>query len=392
MVRALGQPSAEQPTGDGGRATERRTAQAFVADIAHATVRSVDPARATDDTPEWPREGLERVSRCPTCDSPARHLLYSNLVDRSYSCAPGHWNLFRCDGCSCAYLDPRPDQQTVHLAYASYYDGSDARLPGEPTGAWRRLRRALRNGYLNSRYGYDVRPSSKLGPVSARLSQRHREIADEHVRHLRKPGHEARLLDVGCGEGEFLAEMQSLGWSVEGIEPSGEAVTIARKRKVPVVQGTLADVHLTDASFDAVTFRLVFEHLREPKAALQTCRRALKPGGVLWIATPNLASEGHRLFGEHWIHLQPPRHPVIQTPDSALQLLEGSGFELVALLPSRQAAWSFRMSAALARNLAPFANAPALSAALAFRARVADARALRRPEAAEVVILVARAS
>jgi hypothetical protein len=135
----------------------------------------------------------------------------------------------------------------------------------------------------------------------------------------------------------------------------------------------------------------VFEHLHEPKAALQTCRRALKPGGVLWIATPNLASEGHRLFGEHWIHLQPPRHPVIQTPDSALQLLEGSGFELVALLPSRQAVWSFRMSAALARNLAPFANPPALSAPLAFRARLADARALRRPEAAEVVILVARA-
>jgi SAM-dependent methyltransferase len=369
----------------------RRPRPRPVADVAQATVRTVDTALAPADASEWPREGLERVSRCPTCDSAARHLLYSNLVDRSYSCAPGHWNLFRCDGCSCAYLDPRPDPQTVHLAYASYYDGSDARLPGEPTGAWRRLRRALRNGYLNSRYGYDVTPSSRLGPVSARLSSRHREIADEHVRHLRKPEREARLLDVGCGEGEFLAEMQSLGWSVEGIEPSGEAVAIARKRNVPAVQGTLADVHLTDASFDAVTFRLVFEHLREPKAALQTCRRALKPGGVLWIATPNLASEGHRLFGEHWIHLQPPRHPVIQTPDSASQLLEGSGFELVALLPSRQAAWSFRMSAALARNLAPFANPPALSAALAFRARLADARALRRPEAAEVVILVARA-
>jgi SAM-dependent methyltransferase len=350
----------------------------------------VDPALAPADAPDWPREGLERVSRCPTCDSPARHLLYSNLVDRSYSCAPGHWNLFRCDGCSCAYLDPRPDQQTVHLAYASYYDGSDARLPGEPTGALRRLRRALRNGYLNSRYGYDVKPASRLGPLVALLSPRHRETADEHVRHLRKPGRQARLLDIGCGEGEFLADMQALGWSVEGIEPTDEAVAIARKRSVPVVQGTLADVDLADASFDAVTFRLVFEHLREPFAALQACRRALKPGGVLWIATPNLASEGHRLFGEYWIHLQPPRHPVVHTPDSAMHLLARSGFELAALLPSRQATWSFRMSAALAQSLPPFANPPPLPARLALRARLANLRALRQPEMAEIVILVAR--
>jgi SAM-dependent methyltransferase len=358
---------------------------------AQATVRSVDPTLAPPEAPEWPREGLERVSRCPTCDSAVRHLLYSNLVDRSYSCAPGAWTLFRCEGCSCAYLDPRPDEQTAHLAYASYYDGAGGSIPDEPTGMWRRVRRELRNGYLNHRYGYDVRSASPLGPLAARLSPRHRETADEHVRHLHKPAGEARLLDVGSGEGEFLASMQALGWSVEGIEPSDEAVSIARKRNLPVVQGTLADVDLADASFDAITFRLVFEHLREPFAALQTCRRALRPGGILWIATPNLASEGHRLFGEHWIHLEPPRHPVVHTPDSATHLLARSGFELTALRPSRQAAWSFRMSAALAQNLPPFANPPPSPARLALRARLADLRALRRPDLAEIIVLVARA-
>jgi SAM-dependent methyltransferase len=373
------------------RGAAGRPTDVSVAALAQATVRSVDPALAPADAPEWPREGLERVSRCPTCDSPARHLLYSNLVDRSYSCAPGRWKLFRCEGCSCAYLDPRPDEQTAHLAYASYYNGADESLPDEPTGIWRRLRRGLRNGYLNSRYGYDVRPASALGPLAARLSPRHRETADEYVRHLHKPEGNARLLDVGCGEGEFLAGMQALGWSVDGIEPSGEAVSIARKRNLPVVHGALADVDLADRSFDAITFRLVFEHLREPRVALEACRRALKPEGVLWIATPNLASEGHRLFGEHWIHVEPPRHPVVHTPDSAMHLLARSGFELTALLPSRQAVWSFRMSAALAQNLPPFANPPPLPARLALRARLADLRALRLPDTAEILILVARA-
>jgi SAM-dependent methyltransferase len=352
----------------------------------------VDTTHAPVLAAEWPRHGLEHVDRCPACRSRARRLLHANLADRSYLCAPGRWNLFRCEGCACAYLDPRPDERTAHLAYGNYYEGAEMGLPTEPAGGWRRLRRALRNGYLNSRYGYRLAPASRLGPLIAQLFPRDRENADEHVRHLRRPNANARLLDVGCGEGEFLSEMQALGWSVEGIEPNSDAVAIARRRGVPVRHGTLGETPVAPASFDAVTFRLAFEHLREPDGALRACRRALRPGGVLWIATPNLASEGHRLFGQHWIHLQAPRHPVLYSPASVMQLLIESGFEIVDLRPSRQARWSFRMSAAMADDLPPFAQAPPLRGALALRARLADLRALRRPEAAEIMILIARAA
>ena len=100
--------------------------------------------------------------------------------------------------------------------------------------------------------------------------------------------------------------------------------------------------------------RVILEHLRDPAAALQACRRALKTRGILWIATPNLDSEGHRIFREHWIHLQPPRHAVIYTPGSLSRLLADSSFEVVALRASRQARWSFRMSSALAQDTPPF--------------------------------------
>jgi 2-polyprenyl-3-methyl-5-hydroxy-6-metoxy-1,4-benzoquinol methylase len=342
-------------------------------------------------TAEWPREGLERVEHCPACGSRARRLLYADLADRSYLCAPGRWSLYRCESCSSAYLDPRPDERTAHIAYGNYYAGGEARPLAQPAAGWRRLRRSLRNGYLNSRYGYRLAPTSALGRLVVPLFPRHRENADEHVRHLPRSDTKARLLDIGCGEGEFLAEMQALGWSVEGIEPASDAVTVARARGVPVLHGTLAETSLDPAAFDAITYRLVFEHLREPAAALRTCRHALRPRGILWIATPNLDSEGHRLFGEHWIHLQPPRHPVLYTPTSAMQLLVDSGFEIIDLRPSRQATWSFRMSAAMAQGLPPFAHPPPLGRALGLRARVADLRALRQPEVAEVMILIARA-
>jgi SAM-dependent methyltransferase len=261
-----------------------------------------------------------------------------------------------------------------------------------PASGWQRARRALRNGYLNSQYGYGITPAWRLGRVVAPLLPGYRAKADEHIRHLTLPPGRPRVLDVGCGDGDFLADMNAFGWAVEGVEPNSEAVNLARARGVPVRQGTVAEMSLDPASLDAITFRLVLEHLRDPAAALQACRRALKPRGLLWIATPNLDSEGHAIFREHWIHLEPPRHAVIYTPWSLTRLLADSSLEVVALRASRQTRWSFRMSAALAQGGFPFAQAPPLRGALAVRARLAERRAQRQPETADVMIVIAQAA
>jgi 2-polyprenyl-3-methyl-5-hydroxy-6-metoxy-1,4-benzoquinol methylase len=341
--------------------------------------------------PEWPQEGLERVERCPACDDSSRRLLYADLTDRTYLVAPGHWRLFRCERCSSAYLDPRPSEQSVHLAYGGYYRGAEVRAARDVRG-WRRLRRSLRNGYLNSRYGYHFAPSSRLGPLLVPLLRHYREQADELVRHLpARVGHR-RLLDVGSGEGEFLAEMQALGWEVEGIEPSAEGVAIASSRGVSVAQSTFAEASLEAEQFDAITIRLVFEALPDPFAVLAKSHRALKPDGILWIASPSLESEAHRIFGRDWFFLDPPRNAVLYTASSLTRLLRRVGFEVDAVRPSRQAQRSFRLSAAVAAGLPPFRQPPHLSRRMQLRARLADLKALRRPELADVVVLVARKS
>jgi SAM-dependent methyltransferase len=354
--------------------------------------------RATSSAPslgEWPVDGLERVDRCPACGHAECSLLYGGLTDRSYLHAPGRWDLYRCAGCGCAFLDPRPTRQTVALAYGNYYEGTaDARAAGPSAAAgqhaWRSLRRAIRNGYLNARFGYGLSPASRLGRVLVPLLPRHREKADEHVRHLSlRPG-PRRLLDVGCGEGEFLAEMASLGWDAEGIDPTADAVEAARARGVRVTQGDLTDVALEDGAFDAITFRLAFEHIPDPVGALRACHRALNADGVVWIAAPNLESDASRAFGDAWIFLEPPRHAVLYTPAALDRLLRWYGFEPVLLRPSRQAAWSFRLSGAIARGEPPFRRPRPLSARERARARLADMRALLRPERADVVVVVAQ--
>jgi 2-polyprenyl-3-methyl-5-hydroxy-6-metoxy-1,4-benzoquinol methylase len=339
---------------------------------------------------DWPQDGLEDVERCPVCGSRSRTLLHDNRTDRSYLSAPGSWRLLRCSGCSSAYLDPRPTEDTVHLAYATYYTGATSKAPANARTGWRSFRRAIRNGYVNSRYGYRLTPASRLGRFVAPLLPRYREEADELVRHLPLPTGQPRLLDVGCGEGDFLAEMQRWGWQAEGLDPSRDAVELARARGIHVTHGTLSEAHLPAGAYDAVTLRLVLEHLHDPVAGVVACREALKPGGVLWIASPSLESEAYRTFGRDWIFLETPRHAVLFAPKSLVNMVAALGFVVTALRPSRQALWSFRMSDSIARGKPPFRQLHRLPVRLALRARLADLKALRRTELADVVVLVAR--
>jgi SAM-dependent methyltransferase len=343
---------------------------------------------------DWPADGREYVDRCPACASAERSLLYGGVTDRSYLCAPGRWDIYRCAGCGCAFLDPRPTRETVALAYDNYYDHVvDAPGVCRPAVArdhgWRMLRRAIRNGYLNARFGYGLTPASRLGPLVVPLLPRHREQADEYVRHMSLRSGRLRLLDVGCGEGEFVAAMASFGCDAEGIDPTPDAVAAARRRGARVTQGDLTKVALEEGTFDAITFRLVFEHIPDPVGALAACHRALKAGGLVWIATPNLDSDASRTFGDAWVFAQPPRHPVLYTPGALQRLLRRCGFEPLLLRPSRQAGRLFRLSAAIARGEPPYRRPRPLPPGAWARARLADMRALLQPERADLVVIVA---
>jgi 2-polyprenyl-3-methyl-5-hydroxy-6-metoxy-1,4-benzoquinol methylase len=339
----------------------------------------------------WPLHELVRVPACPACSSPQRHLLHGGVTDRSYRCAPGSWDVFMCETCSSAYLDPRPTTATAPLAYVSYWDSRPSSSP--PSSLVRRMRVALRNGYLNSRYGYSLRPSSALGPFLMPVLPHRRRMADELVRQLHHVPGGGRLLDVGAGDGSFVAMMRRSGWQAEGVEPSRDGVRIAAASGVELHPGVFPDdLQLAPASLDAMTFRLVLEHLPDPVTALTAARQALRPGGTLWIATPSIEARAHQRFGRDWILLEAPRHRVIFAPAALTHLLRRLGFEAVTVRSSPLAQWSFRLSAAIARDLPPFQNPPPLTRRLTLHARAADLEAHIRPARADIVVLTARAA
>ena len=290
-------------------------------------------AHEATDKPEledWPAEGLESVAACPVCASQHRRVLYTGLRDRIFFCAPGEWTLHECTGCGSAYLDPRPTPETIHLAYQTYYTHQETkRLPMQKLHGLSRVQRLMANGYRNWRFGTAFEPASVLGVLVAFLLPGKRAMLDREFRHLPPAPHGGRLLDVGFGDGGFLENARAAGWDVVGVDPDPAVVANARQRGLNVYQGSLETLDGQDGRFDVITMSHVIEHVHDPRATLQQAYRLLKPGGMLWLETPNIASLGNARFGRHWRGLEPPRHLVIFNWKSLAAMLDMVGFEAV---------------------------------------------------------------
>lgn len=276
----------------------------------------------------WPADGLERVPVCPVCSGTARELLQQDLVDNAFFVAPGRWTLYRCAHCHSAYLDPRPSEASIGNAYGVYYThGVDGpRTRPDKRGMVRHLKQALTNGYVNSRYGTRRQPASWLGVWLAKLLPLRRQKRDAEFRYLSKPKPGQRLLDIGCGNGDFLANAYDAGWDVVGVDPDPKAVAVATQRGLDVSVGSVELFAGESSCFDAITLSHVLEHLHDPLLFIQAAHRLLKPGGVIFIDTPNIESRGARRWGRNWRGLETPRHLVLFSREGLIGMLQAGGF------------------------------------------------------------------
>jgi 2-polyprenyl-3-methyl-5-hydroxy-6-metoxy-1,4-benzoquinol methylase len=158
--------------------------------------------------------------------------------------------------------------------------------------------------------------------------------------HREHPG--GRVLDVGCGMGEFLLAAQARGFSLMGIEPVDECRAIAAQRSgcAEIVETPLEETEFASESLSAVAMWDVIEHLVDPRLALARVRRALRPNGLLGVATINHASLMYDVF--HVMRrvapalarpLSPrlfvPYHTYYFTMASLARLVREVGFEIV---------------------------------------------------------------
>lgn len=274
----------------------------------------------------WPVEGLEQVPNCPICSSVGRHLLHEDLVDKIFFAARGKWSMWQCADCRSAYLDPRPNEATIGLAYSHYYTHDEAPAPPTLSGL-QRLRAGLGNDYRNRRYGSHLSPVLPLGRWIAAAIPPLRWPVDVGYRYLSRPrkGGSKQVLDIGCGNGNWLEVAREAGWQVAGVDPDPISGQLARERGIEVRQ-SIADWLETANSFDFITMSHVIEHVHDPLQLLRNSFTLLRPGGGLFIDTPNIDALGHRLYGRDWRGLEPPRHLTIFNRASLSDAVAQAGF------------------------------------------------------------------
>lgn len=169
-----------------------------------------------------------------------------------------------------------------------------------------------------------------------------------------------RLLDVGCGTGDFLRVARPRGWDVSGTEISPYATKAAGAEELPVIEGEVWEAGFPSEAFDVVTCWHVIEHVASPRRVVEEIHRVLRPGGWLVLATPNL--EDH-IFRVAYVLARRRRPPLFEpderelhlfhfTPRTLRTLVASAHFEVAAVGFDRGAAavWGKRLVNELAHG------------------------------------------
>lgn len=151
-----------------------------------------------------------------------------------------------------------------------------------------------------------------------------------------------RALDIGCDTGQFIASAaRQFGVVPVGVDVAHRAVTQAAAAGIEAYCCTLEDAPSSLDGFAAITAIDVIEHVASPRAFFENVHARLRPGGVAYVETPNVASPVYRvgralcgLSGAHpealFRRLFPVEHIQYFSAEGLAQLAKTSGLRLAA--------------------------------------------------------------
>jgi len=242
-------------------------------------------------TPTLPAPSPDRVpvSACPLCGG------------REFTpfCRAAAHVVVRCVDCQLHLLNPQPsDAELVEIYHPHYsFFGTD---PGAAAGV-SRVKQATADHYL------DVLAKAGVSGGS--------------------------LLEVGCGDGDFLLQAARRNFSVEGIDYSVHSCAKAQAKLgagARIHRGEIGALSDRRASYDLCVACDVIEHVRQPAAFLETVHGLLRPGGRVFLVTPDLDSLAARLMRSRWLEFK-AEHMYYYTPRTLRRQLGQAGFADIRL-------------------------------------------------------------
>jgi 2-polyprenyl-3-methyl-5-hydroxy-6-metoxy-1,4-benzoquinol methylase len=150
----------------------------------------------------------------------------------------------------------------------------------------------------------------------------------------------AKVLELGCSHGSFVALMGSAGYDASGVEMSPWVVEFGKKTfGVPISVGPLENLDIPPGSLDVIVSMDVLEHLPDPVTTMARCLELLKPDGLLLLQTPQFKDgssyeELRENKGRFLEMLIPEEHIYLFSQDSVARLFRQLGADHIQFEPA----------------------------------------------------------
>ncbi len=178
---------------------------------------------------------LEYLKKCNICQS-------DNII-----CIDRNCNIYKCSDCGYIFNNPRPVSQEIMKFYSQ-----------------------------SAKYDFWMKDEKPWDLMWLRRLKK--------IRRYKKTG---TLLDIGGGIGQFLYFAKDY-FRIKGTEVSKSAIKIAKEKyNIELIPGEIEDIDFDNSKFDVITLFHVLEHVPNPSAVIEKCKRLLEKQGIIIIAVPN---------------------------------------------------------------------------------------------------------
>lgn len=243
---------------------------------------------------------MEKIETCPVCGQKGFSLF---MHCRDHFLSQEEFDLVSCNACGFRFTNPRPKPEKL----AGYYK-TDEYISHSAT----------RKGLINKMYLI----------IRSITSRKKRKIIERYTKGR-------KILDIGCGTGEFLNECRNHGWITTGVEPDKNAASFARNTYSLKVHDESFLNGNAETEYDVITLWHVLEHVSDLNKRMEQISRLLSPDGMLLVALPNCDSKDARIYGPFWAAYDVPRHLYHFTKNTMSMLLEKHQFKVQHLLPMK---------------------------------------------------------
>lgn len=238
-----------------------------------------------------------KLNSCPAC---GQSDFKNFLTCKDYTVSKNNFSLIQCSTCTMVATSPRPKDEEL----GQYYESK------EYVSHTSQANNLINTLYLIAR-SFTLKTKTQL---AAKLVPQ-----------------KGKLLDIGCGTGDFLQSCQKDNWQCTGVEPGTQPRQIADTKGIQ----TFEKLDQVKEKYQLITMWHVLEHVPDLSETLNSVYQLLDEKGILLIAVPNHLSYDAKLYKEHWAGYDVPRHLWHFNQTTMERILQNHQFKLQQILPMK---------------------------------------------------------